>query len=499
MADCILQMKGISKSFPGVKALSNVSIEVYSGEVHALMGENGAGKSTLMKILNGIYQPDEGEIIFDGKKVVLTSPYDAIKTGISMVYQELNPILDMSIAENIFMGREPVKRKIFIDDKSMYEDAKELLKKFKLSLNPRWKMSMLSTAQKQMIEMIKAVSLNSKLIVMDEPTSSLTEEEVNTLFSTIRELKQSGVTIIYISHRLDEIFEICDRASVLRDGQFIGTKTIKEIDKNSLISMMVGRELTEVFPKVSSNIGKPVLEVKNLTRKGVFSDISFSLKEGEILGFYGLVGAGRSEVMRSIFGLDPYDSGEILLEGKKLNNRNIKTIIEQGISMVTEDRKELGLILCRSLKENISIANLDDLSKGPFIREKVENEKCTAISSRLKVKMRDLQQRADSLSGGNQQKIVLCKWLMKKPKVLILDEPTRGIDIGAKAEIYQLMSSLASQGLSIILVSSELPEVMGMSDRILVMGEGKIKGEFTRESFSQNDLLASAIGGSKAC
>lgn len=499
MAECILQMKGISKSFPGVKALSNVSFEVYPGEVHALMGENGAGKSTLMKILNGIYQPDEGEIIFNGKKVVLTSPYEALKTGISMVYQELNPILDMTIAENIFIGREPMKKKMLIDDKKLYADAKELLKKFKLSLDPRWKMSKLSIAQKQMVEMIKAVSLNSKLIVMDEPTSSLTKEEVNILFSTIKELKKSGVPIVYISHRMEEIFEICDTVSVLRDGEYVGTKPIGEIDKSSLISMMVGRELTEVFPKVKAEIGKTIFEVKNLTRKGVFSDISFSLKEGEILGFYGLMGAGRSEVMRAIFGLDYYHSGEILLQDKKLDTRNTKVIIQQGISMVTEDRKELGLVLCRSMKENISLASIDDFSKGPFIDEKVEKLRCLDISSKLRVKMSSLKQRADSLSGGNQQKIVLCKWLMKNPKVLILDEPTRGIDVGAKAEIYQLMSSLASQGLAVILVSSELPEVIGMSDRILVMGEGKIKGEFLRGSFSQNDLLANAIGGKKVC
>lgn len=499
MAECILQMKGISKSFPGVKALSNVSFEVYPGEVHALMGENGAGKSTLMKILNGIYQPDEGEIIFNGKKAVLTSPYEALKTGISMIYQELNPILDMTIAENIFIGREPMKKKMLIDDKKLYDDAKEILKKFKMSLNPRLKMSKLSTAQKQMVEMIKAVSLNSKLIVMDEPTSSLTEEEVNILFSTIKELKKSGVPIVYISHRMEEIFEICDTVSVLRDGEYIGTKPIGELDKNSLISMMVGRELTEVFPKVKAEIGKTIFEVKNLSRKGVFSDISFSLREGEILGFYGLMGAGRSEVMRAIFGLDYFHSGEILLEEKKLESRNTKVIIQQGISMVTEDRKELGLVLCRSMKENISLASLDDFSKGPFIDEKVEKLRCLDISSKLRVKMSSLKQRADSLSGGNQQKIVLCKWLMKNPKVLILDEPTRGIDVGAKAEIYQLMSSLASQGLAVILVSSELPEVIGMSDRILVMGEGKIKGEFIRGCFSQDDLLTNAIGGSKVC
>ncbi len=498
MAEYVLQMKGVSKAFPGVKALDNVSLNIRPGEVHALMGENGAGKSTLMKILNGMYQPDEGEIIFDGEKVCITSPSEALKIGISMIYQELNPILDMTIAQNIFIGREPMQKNgFFIDDKKLYSDAKVLLEQFKMPLNPRWKMSKLSTAQKQMVEMIKAVSLNSKLIVMDEPTSSLTEEEVNTLFATIERLKKENVTIVYISHRMEEVFMICDTVSVLRDGQYIGTRPIGALDKNSLISMMVGRELKDIFPKTEVQIGETVLEVKGLSKKGVFSEISFKLQKGEILGFYGLVGAGRSEIMRAIFGLDSYGSGEIILEGKALKAKNTKQVIENGISMVTEDRKELGLVLCRSLKENISLASLDDCSEGPFVRRKLENERCEDMASKMRVKMSSLKQKAESLSGGNQQKIVLCKWLMKNPRILILDEPTRGIDVGAKAEIYQLMSTLASQGMAVIMISSELPEVIGMSDRILVVGEGKIKGEFAREDISQDDLLECALGGDK--
>ncbi|RCX18775.1 monosaccharide ABC transporter ATP-binding protein (CUT2 family) [Anaerobacterium chartisolvens] len=498
MAEYVLQMKGVSKAFPGVKALDNVSLNIRPGEVHALMGENGAGKSTLMKILNGMYQPDGGEIIFNGEKVCITSPTEALKIGISMIYQELNPILDMTIAQNIFIGREPMqKNRLFIDDKRLYSDAKVLLEEFKMPLNPRWKMSKLSTAQKQMVEMIKAVSLNSKLIVMDEPTSSLTEEEVNTLFATIERLKKENVPIVYISHRMEEVFMICDTVSVLRDGQYIGTRPIGELDKNSLISMMVGRELKDIFPKTEVQTGETVLEVKSLSKKGVFNDISFKLQKGEILGLYGLVGAGRSEIMRAIFGLDSYSSGEIILNGKALKAKNTKQVIENGVSMVTEDRKELGLVLCRSLKENISLASLDDCSKGPFVKRKLENERCVNMTSKMRVKMSSLKQNAESLSGGNQQKIVLCKWLMKNPRILILDEPTRGIDVGAKAEIYQLMSTLASQGLAVIMISSELPEVIGMSDRILVVGEGKIKGEFAREDISQDDLLACALGGDK--
>ena len=493
--DNILQMRGISKSFFGVKALNNVKLDVKKGEVHALMGENGAGKSTLMKILNGMCLPDEGEIVFNGETIKISSPYVALQYGISMIYQELNPILDMTIAENIFIGREPMqKNRILTNNKQLYKEAEALLDQFKLHLKAKTKMHQLSTAQMQMIEMIKAVSLNAKLIVMDEPTSSLTEQEVKTLFNTIKELKSKQVTIIYITHRMEEIFQICDTVTVLRDGNYIDTKPISEITSDFLISMMVGCRLTEVFPKNNNNVGEPVLEVHDLCRKNVFSHISFNLKSGEILGFYGLVGAGRSEVMKAIFGLDPYDSGEIFLNRKKLDTGSVKSVMNQGVAMVTEDRKKYGLVSCRSLRENISLPNLDRFSIGPFINKKLETNQCIDIKSKLSIKMKNLDQEVSGLSGGNQQKIVLSKWLIQNPKVFIMDESTRGIDVGAKAEIYQLMAELTSNGVSIIMVSSELPEIIGMSDRVVVMGDGKIKSEFIRGNFTQDDLLSCAIG-----
>lgn len=495
MSDFVVEMYGIAKRFPGVKALDNVQLQVKRGEVHALMGENGAGKSTLMKILNGLYQPDSGEIFFLGEKIRIENPAKALAAGIAMIYQELSPINDMTIAENIFIGREPVtKNKLFVDYRTMYRNAGELLKKFNIQLNPHWKMNRLSTAQKQMVEIIKAVSWNAKVIVMDEPTSSLTKEEVNTLFNTIRSLKAGGVPIIYISHRMEEIFEIGDRVTVLRDGTYICTEEVKSMDKNRLIALMVGRELTDVFPKETTEIGDPVLEVKNLNCKGRFKDVSFHVRKGETLGIYGLVGAGRSEVMRGIFGIDKIESGEIFLEGRALNIKSPQNAIENGLAMVTEDRKEMGLVLCRDIMENVTLASLHTVSKGPFIKAAEEQRKCEDIAGKLKVKMSGIRQKAENLSGGNQQKVVLCKWLITNPKVLILDEPTRGIDVGAKAEIHALMNSFTKQGLAVIMVSSELPEIIGMSDRVLVMSGGEVKGEFNRNQFTQDDLLATALG-----
>ncbi len=494
----IVEMKNISKSFPGVKALDNVSLKVKPGEVHALLGENGAGKSTLVKILSGMFQPDSGKIVFAGKPVSLTNPTVSIKTGISMIYQELNPLLDMSIAENIFLGREPYKKsKLFVDFQEMRRQTKRLLEDFQLKqVKPTWNMKQLSTAQMQMIEIIRSVSLNAQVIVMDEPTSSLTKGEITTLFETIKTLRKQNVAVIYISHRLEEIYEIADTVTVLRDGKLVGTDKVEHVDTNKLITMMVGRELKNLFPKEKTEIGEPLLQVKNLTVKGKFSNVSFEVRRGEILGFYGLVGAGRSEVMQAVFGIDNFESGEIFIEGKKVQVKNPNQAIRYGLGMVTEDRKEQGLVLCRSVKENIVLANLKQYTyAGQFINQKEEKAVSLDISKKMQVKMSSLQQLAESLSGGNQQKIVLSKWLISNPKILILDEPTRGIDVGAKAEIHSLMSKLAQQGLAIIMVSSELPEIIGMSDRTLVMGEGRIKGEFTGENICQDELLSCAIGG----
>lgn len=493
--DYILEMKGISKSFPGVQALQNVSLSVKPGEVHALMGENGAGKSTLMKILMGIYNMDAGEIIFCGNKVNIGNPGDSLKIGISMIHQELSPVPYMTIAENVFLGREDTFGNTpFVKKKFINEKASQLLKEFNMGfLNPSTKLKNLSVANTQMIEIIKAVSYNSKVIVMDEPTSALSAEEVKELFKTITNLKQRDVGIIYISHRMEEIFELADRVTVLRDGQFIGTEEISNINIDKLIRMMVGRELTNIFPKKDTVIKDAVLEVKNLNRKDVFNNISFEVHQGEILGIAGLVGAGRSEIMRAIFGIDQLDSGEIYVEGRKVSIKKPADAQAVGIAMVTEDRKELGLVLCRSIKENVILPELVKYCTGPFIKKPQEKDAVQNIVKVLAVKMSSINQTVGNLSGGNQQKVVLAKWLLGNLKVLILDEPTRGIDVGAKSEIHKLMSELADQGLAIIMISSEMPEVMGMSDRIIVVSEGQIKGEFKRNEATQEDILKCAL------
>lgn len=495
MDQCFLKMTDISKNFPGVKALDGAAIQVMEGEVHALMGENGAGKSTFVKILNGLLQPDSGEIAIRGEKVTVLGPSHALHLGIAMIYQELNPVKDMTVAENIFLGKELVYGKsVFVDQKKEIQEAGQLLDNFGLSVNPKQKMGRLSIAQMQMIEIMKAVSSGAHLIVMDEPTSSLTDEEIKILFEKIRELKRNNVSVIYISHRMEEIFEITDTVTIFRDGQYIDTRKTSDISKDELISLMVGRALDNVFPKTYAKIGAPVLQVQNL-ENDQSKDISFTVHAGEILGFYGLVGAGRSEIFRSIFGLDSMYQGTIMLDGKEINVKHPADAIQAGIAMVTEDRKESGLILCRSIKENIALPNLGDFQSGPFLNKAKEAAVCLEIAEKITVKMSDMNQLAGNLSGGNQQKVVLSKWLLKNPRVLILDEPTRGIDVGAKAEIHALMCEFAKAGMAIVLISSELPEVMGMSDRLLVMGEGEIRGEIKYEEYSQDEILKCALGG----
>ena len=497
MEKTILEMKNIQKIFPGVQALSGVHLEVKRGEVHALMGENGAGKSTLMKILMGLYHQDSGHIRFCGQEVAITSPSIALHLGISMIHQELSPVPEMTICENIFLGREAlIPGTPFIRKKEQRAKTKKLLEEFHLGIDGETKMSLLSVAQMQLVEIIKATSYGSKLIIMDEPSSALADTEVDDLFETIRNLKRKGVSVIYISHRLEEVFEIADRVTVLRDGQYIGTLEKEEISKGRLITMMVGRELSTIYPKLSIKIGPPVLEAKGLERKGIFSGINLTVHRCEILGIAGLIGSGRSEIMRALFGLDPLDSGELYLGGEQISIRTPRDAIRRGIVMVNEDRRGYGLVLCRSIRENIALQNMEHLTRmGFFIRRKIEKERCATMAQRLSVKAASLASSAESLSGGNQQKVVLAKNLMTRPRVLILDEPTRGIDVGAKAEIHRLMSEFASEGMAIIMVSSELPEIMGMSDRILVVGEGRIQGEFSRDQATQEDILKCALAG----
>ncbi len=492
----ILRMTGICKAFPGVKALDQAQLTVYAGEVHALVGENGAGKSTLMKILNGLIQPDAGEIVLAGKPCRIKSPAAAKQLGISMIYQELNPVRHLTVSDNLFLGREPVHgRTGLLDHRRQNTEAQAMLDGFGVRIQAKALMKDLSIAQMQMVEILKAVSGGAKLIVMDEPTSSLADEEIQLLFAKIRELTARGVAIIYITHRLEELPQIADRITVLRDGRYIGTSPVTGLTRAEMIQMMVGREVSNIFPKVDCPIGETVLEVENLSGER-FRDVSFRVRRGEILGFYGLVGAGRSEVCRAVFGMDRH-SGAVRLDGKLLRARRPSDAIAAGIAMVPEDRKECGLVLCRSIGENIALPHLSLFTDGVVLNRRRERAACTEIADKLTVKMRDLQQLAGNLSGGNQQKVVLCKWLLQTPKLLILDEPTRGIDVGAKAEIHTLMCQFAKMGMAIIMVSSELPEVMGMSDRILVMGDGRIRGEFHRGDFSQNEILKCALGGTE--
>ncbi|MCC3374654.1 sugar ABC transporter ATP-binding protein [Cohnella sp. REN36] len=493
--ETVLAMNGITKSFFGVKALDGASLEVRRGEVHALMGENGAGKSTLMKILTGLVTPDEGSIELFGERVSIATPQDALRLGIAMIHQELNPIPDMTVAENIYLGREPT-RGPFLNRKQLHRQTRELLERFDFHAAPETRVGSLSVAQKQMLEIIKAVSAEARLIIMDEPTSALSDGEVKTLFQTIRALKGQGVPIIYISHRMEEIFSMTDRATVLRDGQYIGTADIAALDADRLIAMMVGRPLEAIYPKERIEPGEVVFEANGLSRKTVFDDITFRVRKGEILGIAGLMGAGRSEVARAIFGIDRLSGGEIRIDGRPVAVRHPADAIRHGIALVTEDRKEMGLVLCRPIRENMTLASLPIDAKGAFVSGRSEAGTVRGLTDKIRIKMRDVNQPVQSLSGGNQQKVVLAKWLLTKPKVLILDEPTRGIDVGAKAEIYRLMSELAKEGLAIIMISSELPEILGMSDRVLVMAHGRIQGEFEGAHLTQEQILACAIGGS---
>ncbi len=491
----LLEMKKVNKRFPGVHALKDVDFELESGEVHALLGENGAGKSTLMKILGGIYSIDEGEIFIHNNKVEITDVKIAQTLGVSVIHQEIVLVPYLSIAENIFLGREDVTKTGLIDDKSMYHKTQQFLEDFGLKLDARTPIKKLTVAQQQMIEIIKAVSFNSKIIIMDEPTSSLTEKEVDFLFNTIRNLKKKGVGIVYISHRMNELFKITDRITVMRDGTYIGTVTTKDTTYDNLISMMVGRSLTNYYVRDYAENSQIVMKVNNLSKKGELSNISFELRKGEILGFAGLVGAGRSELMKCIFGLDLFDEGEIYVNDVKATIKNPNDAIKNRIAYVTENRKEEGLFLIRSVEYNLTIKILDNFMKFFRVNRKYEREVTNEFINDLSIKTPSPEQMVKNLSGGNQQKVLISRWLATNPKVLILDEPTRGVDVGAKAEIYSIMNRLVKEGVSIIMISSELPEVINMSDRIAVMSNGRIKTILNKEEFNQETIMHYATGG----
>ena len=489
----LLSLSGIDKSFPGVKALDGAQLNVYPGQVMALMGENGAGKSTMMKVMTGIYQADAGQIILNGEPVSFGGPRQSQAAGISIIHQELNLIDDLSIAENIFLGREPQKFPGLIDWRKMFSEADALLARLNVQRSSREKMGALPLGEQQMIEIAKALSFESNIIVMDEPTDSLTEHETDSLFKVIRELREQGVGIVYISHRLQEIFTICDRVTVMRDGQFIAESAVSELTEESLIELMVGRKLKDLYPRIEHKSGKVSMKVRNLSGKGI-SDISFDLHEGEILGFNGLMGAGRTELMRVLFGDAWRIGGEVELYGKPVHPTHPSEGIKAGIAYISEDRKGDGLVLGMSVKQNMSLSSLNALSNMGAIKADAELEQATYFKQAFNIKPPSLDQPIGKLSGGNQQKAAIAKGLMANPKVLILDEPTRGVDVGAKKEIYQLINQYKQKGMSIILVSSDMPEVMGMSDRIMVMSGGRISGEFDATQVTQEQLLAAAIG-----
>ncbi|NLL49163.1 MAG: sugar ABC transporter ATP-binding protein [Firmicutes bacterium] len=493
MGKVVLKMVNIDKHFPGVQALKQANLEVREGEVHALLGGNGAGKSTMIKILGAIYQPDGGEIYIDGQLARLESVRDAQRYGISIIHQELMLFPEMSIAENIFLG-ERADRYGYINRREIEARAQKLLDDLNIDFDSRWLVSSLSVAQQQLIEIIKAVSFNARIIVMDEPTSSLSKGEVSMLFEIIRKLQKKGVSIIYISHKLDELFEISERITVLRDGETVGTVNTKETTEDDLIRMMVGRELSSFYTRTEAKgSNEVVLAVRGLEKEGVFHDINFELRKGEILGFTGLVGAGRTELMEAIFGIRSFDRGEILLNGTKLDIKAPKNAIEAGIVLVPENRKEHGLVLKNTVGFNMTITILERFMKWLKVDRKEEQAIMDHYKETLRIKTPSYSQIASKLSGGNQQKVVLAKSLAREPVVLILDEPTRGIDVGAKAEIYALMNELVQQGVSIIMVSSELQEVMVMSDRICVMTEGTISATLDKDDFSQEKIVAYSV------
>ncbi|HFQ8225795.1 TPA: sugar ABC transporter ATP-binding protein [Citrobacter amalonaticus] len=492
MSETFLQMNHITKRFPGVLALSNVNFTLRKGEVHALLGENGAGKSTLMKILSGVYQPDEGDIIFEGRPVSFSDPLSAQNAGITIIHQEFNLFPELTVEENIFIGREFCKNNRWrLDEKQQRQAASEILQKLNLNISPETLVADLTVAQQQMVEIAKAISVNAKILIMDEPTAALTETEIESLFQVTRLLKAQGTGIVYISHRLEELALIADRATVMRDGQYIDTVDYENVKISDLIAMMVGRELGNIYPRREARAHQePVLEVSGLTRKGVLNNIDFTLNRGEILGFAGLMGAGRTELARAIFGADPIDSGTITLNGKVIVIKSISDAIAQGISYLTEDRKKEGLALNLSVERNIMLGNYPEYADR---FGNVDSKRCQQTSEEqvraLRIKTPHLEQAALNLSGGNQQKIIIARWVCKDTDVLIFDEPTRGIDVGAKLEIYELMNRLVAKGKSIIMISSELPEVLGMCDRILVMRSGRITGELTADNATQEKIM----------
>lgn len=492
--DFILQVRNLSKSFSGVKALDHVQLDLRRGEVHALMGENGAGKSTFMKILVGLLSPDTGEIVFEGETLHHAHVRDLLKKGISMIHQEILLVPELTVAQNIFLGQEPSKRLLsWLKDDEINKQTTELLHQIGADISPKTKMKYLSVAQMQMVEIAKAIANKSKVIIMDEPTSAISEKEVEMLFKLIQDLKQKGVAIVYISHKMDEIYTIADTITVLRDGKYITTKPATELDRKNLIALMVGREIETLYPDAPTNKGEIMLSVKNLTSRGKFSAISFDVYQGEVVGLAGLMGAGRSEIARAIYGLDKYDSGEILIKGTPTKISSAKEAVKNGIGYVSEDRKGWGFIPALSVKHNLSLASIKNHTKNGWINTTTETQAAKNAVEELKIKAATLNQSVIYLSGGNQQKVVIGKVLATNPTIVILDEPTRGVDVGAKFEIYKLINQLKSKGIAIIMISSELPEIIGMSDRVVVLSKGKQTATFDKQQATQENIMHYAV------
>jgi len=490
MDEYILELKNISKRFPGVLALNDVNFNLKKGEIHALVGENGAGKSTLIKIVTGAHEPTSGEMIFDGKTITKNDPTKSLNNGIATIYQELNLLPSMSVIDNIFMGQEMTKGKSFLDKKKMLKICNDVIAQLGVEINPKSLIRDLSVAYQQLVEIAKVMFTECKVLIMDEPTAPLTESEVEILFRIIRKLKEQGVSIIYISHKLNEIFELSDRITVIRDGEHISTMDTKDATKDELIKLMIGRELGDQYPEQNTQVGEPILKLENLTNKNV-DDVSFELKEGEILGVAGLVGSGRTEMARVVFGADKKQSGTITLNGKEITVKSPLSAIKQGIGLIPEDRKRQGLLLNQIVKMNMTFSSLRN-SEGVFVNKKKENTLCQGLWEKLNIRGASLMQKVASFSGGNQQKVVLAKWLATNCDILIFDEPTRGIDVGAKREIYALMKQMTDEGKSIIMISSEMPELIGMSNRIIVFHEGTVVGELVGDEISQENILKMA-------
>ncbi len=494
MDEIKMRVSGVEKSFPGVKALSNIDFSVRKGTVHALCGENGAGKSTLMKIIMGLYKADKGQIFIDEKPVDIKNTIQAREHGISMIAQELNYVPELTVEENLFLGRLPVNKFGKVDWKKVRREATKFLKEEGLSYAPNQKLKTLTVSDIQMLEIIKAITNNAQIIIMDEPTSSITEREVAQLFAKIEELKKKGVSIIYISHKMEEVFKISDDISVLRDGSVVSTDRAEDLDLDTVISRMVGRKIDNVYPKEEITIGEKALEVEHFTQHGLFEDVSFYARRGEIVGFAGLVGAGRTETMRAVFGLDHHDSGTVKIGGQEVHIKSSQDSIEKKLVMLSESRRDDGIVPVRSVLENASLASLKQYIYGGYAHRKKETEEVSQMFGKMNVKTPSLETEISKLSGGNQQKVLLTRWMLCNPQIMILDEPTRGIDIGAKFEIYKLMTEIVKEGKAVIMVSSELPELLGMCDRIYVMCQGKVTGCIGREDFSQETIMRYAAG-----